>query len=246
MKKNILFYLVIFSFFSCKKEIVTIKLLNDNLICEKVPLDSVVKYYKTYKFQNEKNRLKFTNNVKFRITNNTNKKLLFFVNDLKLNDLYTIDIEVFNSENKKIKVSKPILDPGFDNQEDRMKAINFLEYSYFKRKENEQLLKKTGHQINNYFNDYNRQYVIINPNESFIFSSTLSLPFLVEDSVFNLNRPVFFKLDPSKKYKIAIKYELKENFKKIFSKEQLSNLKENNVEIFSSSIESQKIPIVFE
>ncbi|WP_395052172.1 hypothetical protein [Flavobacterium sp.] len=248
MKKHISLFGIFLFLISCNKQEIKFELLNENVICERSPINAkeIGKYFNLGKYSSEENKLKFTNNLKFKITNTTNKKLLFFVKDLKIKDLYCIDIEIFDENNKIVNLSEPFTSPYFDTDEKRIKAFAYLEHNDYEKSENEKLLLKMGFKIGNYSNQYYNQYVIISPKESFIFSSTLALPFVVEDSVLDLQNSLFYKLISSKKYTLNLNYNLKEDVKKLFSKEQLINLKENKIEIFDAKIKTQSIPIVFE
>lgn len=247
MKKIIILFTIFFFFISCMKQEVKFELLNDNVTCEKSPIkaEEIKNYYNTNKYISEESKLKYTNVLRFRLTNNTKKKLLFFVKDLKIIDLYCINVEIFDENNKIVNLSKPLTSPYYDNNENRIKAIAYKEYNYYKKEENKKLLLKMGFKISKDFNQYYNQYVIINPNESFIFSSTLTLPFVVEDRELDLQSAIYFKLIPSKKYTLNLNYNLKEDLEKLFSKELIANLNENDIEIFNSTIKTQRIPILF-
>ena len=88
------------------------------------------------------------------------------------------------------------------------------------------------------------QFVVISPNESFVFYSSLYLPYLHENNFFNGTLSILVDFKKNKNYEFSLKYKLKEDIEKILPKEILDNLKENNIEIFKDEIETQRIPII--
>jgi len=198
-------------------------------------------YYNQLKFKNENELYKFTNHIKFKLTNNSNKKYLFYLNSLKLNDIYNIEVIIKDKKKNLIIKREPIID-GIYN----CKKGSLLEHHFYNINASEKLLTKMGYNpIRNSIFLYFNQGVVINPDESYVFDTTISLPFVIENNDENLGNPVYFRLNPSEKYTFKLKYKLKENIDSILPKEMLKNLEDNNIEIFKEKIETQEIPIIF-
>lgn len=237
---KLLSFIFLFFIFSCKKGNVSIELLDKEIISKHIHKDSLEFSYHVKKFNNENELYKFTNQVKFRVTNNSENKYLFYLNSLKLNEIYNIDIIIEDENNKVIGKSMPLITGSYN-----CKIGSLLEQDFYSKNEKEKLLKKTGFNIRCNIKEYYDEKIIISPNETHVFQTTLPLPFVIEDNEENLRSPICFELDPSKKYTFRLKYKLKENLEKILSKEMLKNLKDNNIEIFKGEIETQRIPIKF-
>jgi hypothetical protein len=237
-KLLVLIFLVFVS--SCKKGNVSFELLNKEVVSKHIQLDSLEFSYHNKKFNNEKELYEFTNQVEFKVTNNSENKYLFYLNSLKLNEIYNLDIIIEDENKKVINKSTPLIDGSYN-----CKIGSLLELDFYNKNEKEKLLQKIGCNIKSNILEYYDEKIIISPNETHVFQTTISLPFVIEDNEENLRRPIYFKLDPSKKYTFKLKYKLKENLEKILSKEILKNLKDNNIEIFKGEIETQKIPIKF-
>lgn len=241
MKKIFIILVFSFSLFSCNRKVINFELLNQEIICKKIHEDSLDYYHINRKFKNDKELYKFTNQVVFKVLNNTDNKYLFYTKSLKLHDIYNIDIIIEDESNNLLEKRVPLIDGSFNCKIQALNDNNENNLSVTKK-----LLEKNGYNIKlSDFGSYSYQDVIIYPKNEYIFSSTISLPFVVEDTDLNLRRPIYFKFDTSKKYTFRLKYKLKENIEKILSNEMLKNLKNNDVEIFKDIIETQKIPIKF-
>lgn len=239
MKKNSLIILIFLLLASCQEKKLEIKLLTKEIVSKRTSIDSMDIFYNYCKFNNENEKYLFTNVVKFELFNNTDKKYLFFIKDINLNDIYNIDMIIEDEKGNIEKIRSPLIDPFINN-----KMEDYWNYFESKRINKEMSLKKIGYNVKKNISNVH-QDIIIHQKEKLIFFTTLMMPFIVEDTELNLRSPIYFKLNPKKKYTFRLKYTLKTNVEEILSKEIIKNLKENNIEIFKGEIETQKIPIVF-
>lgn len=239
MKKYIIFISLLL--FSCKEsKKLNLEIINNEIYCKKIHNDSLNFYYNNFKFNNSNELYKFTNNINLKLSNLTEKNYLFYLNDIRLNDIYNLEIIIEDDNNNKLIKFEPILDNEYD-----CKIGSLLEFDDYNNETTKNLLKKEGYNIkeNSIFKYYN-QSVIINSNNSYLFNSTLSLPFVRENIKENLERPVFYRLDPKLKYTFRIRYKTKDNLDKILPKNILNYMRENNIEIYKESLESNRIPII--
>lgn len=241
MKKDILIILLLtLLIVSCQDRKLELKLLNKEIVSKGFPLDTINTFYNHYLFNSENEKYLFTNAIKFELSNHTNKKYLLFIKDLNLSDIYNLDILIEDEKGNLVEKNTPLIDASYS-----CKLGSLIEQDFYIQHEKEFLLKKNGYNVKNENLNFYNQGIIISPKENYIFHTSLSLPFVVEDKDENLRRPIYFKLNPEKKYTFRLKYKLKDDIEKIIPKDILSNYKENNIEIFKGEIETQKTPIVF-
>lgn len=240
MEKNISIILFFTLLVSCQKETLVLKLLNKEIICKGFSEDSINTFYNYPIFESKNEKYFYTNIVEFQISNNNDKKYIFFIKDLKLSDIYNLDVIIEDENGNLFKKNEPLIDSSFS-----CKLGGLIEQEFYIQNEKELLLKKIGYNIKNSGANFYNQEVVVSPKENYIFKTSLSLPFVVEDNDENLRKPIYYKLNPKKKYTFRLKYKLKDNIEKIMPKEILSNYYKNNIEIFKGEIETQKIPIVF-
>lgn len=240
MKKVILIILFVSILVSCQERTLELKLINKEILSKGLSIDTMDTFYDHCKFNDENEKYLFTNVVKFQLSNNTDKKYLLYIKDLKLSDIYNFEILIEDEKGSLLQKNQPLIDPSYS-----CKLGSLLEQDFYKQREKESLLRKNGYNLKNEELNFQNQEVVISPQESYIFHVTLSLPFVVEDSDENLRRPIYYKLNPKKKYTFQLRYRLKDDMAKIIPKEILANYEENNIEIFKGEIKTQKIPIVF-
>ncbi|QSB26184.1 hypothetical protein [Flavobacterium sp. CLA17] len=240
MKKYILTSLLFTLLASCQEGKLELKLINKEIVSKRFATDTMETFYNHTMFNSENEKYLFTNVVKFEVSNQTDKKYLLFIKDLNLSDIYNMDIIIEDEKGNLFEKNAPLIDPSYS-----CKLGSLMEQDFYNQTKKELLLKKNGYNIKSENLNFYNQDVIISPKQNYIFQTSLSLPFVVEDKDENLRRPIYFKLNPEKKYTFRLKYKLKDNIDKILPKEILSNYKENNIEIFKGEIETQKIPIVF-
>ena len=240
MKKSIQVFLLLALLASCQEKKLELKLLNTEIVSKGFSSETVEAFYSHPMFNSENEKYLFTNTIKFKLSNDTDKKYLFFIKDLNLSDIYNLDVIIEDEKGNLFKKNAPLIDPSFT-----CKLGTLIEQDFYVQNEKELLLKKIGYNIKSeMLNSYNQE-IVISPKENYIFQTSLSLPFVVEDKDENLRRPIYFKLNPEKKYTFRLKYKLKNDIEKIIPKDILSNYKENNIEIFKGEIQTQKIPIIF-
>lgn|GEM_PF-5038238 len=240
MRINLIIVLLFTLLASCQENKMQLKLINKEVVCKGFSSDTIESFYNHSVFGNENQKFDYTNVVKFEVSNATDKKYLLFVKNFSLSDIYNVDILIEDEHGNVSKKNAPLIDPSYS-----CKLISVMEQDFDVKFEKKRILKKMGYNINSGNVNYYDQGVVISSGENYIFQSSLSLPFVVEDKVKNLRSPVYFKLNPEKKYTFRLRYKLKDDIEKILPKDVLSNYKENNVEIFKGEIMSQKIPIVF-
>ncbi|MFQ6603194.1 hypothetical protein [Flavobacterium sp. C3NV] len=240
MKNNILIVLLFTLLISCKEGKLELKLINEEIVSKGFSVDTIESFYSHLTFYSEKEKYTFTNVVKFELSNPTNKKYLLFIKYLNLSDIYNLDIVIEDEQGNVLEKNAPLIDPSYS-----CKLGSLLERHFNIEDEKEILLKKMGYNLKSESINFYDQGVVISSKESYIFLASLPLPFIVEDTEENLRRPIYFKLNPEKKYTFRLRYKLKEDIEKIIPKDILSNYKKNNIEIFKGEIETQRIPIVF-
>lgn len=240
MKKKIMIVLLFTLLASCQEKKMELKLINTEIVSKGFSTDAIESFYNHSLFNSEKEKYTFTNVVKFELSNPTDKKYLLFIKYLNLSDIYNLDIVIEDEHGNVLEKNAPLINPSYS-----CKLGSLLEQHFNIEDEKEILLKKMGYNLKSESMNFYDQGVVISPKENYIFLASLPLPFVVEDTEQNLRRPIYFKLNPEKKYTFRLKYKLKDDIEKILPKDILSNYKENNVEIFKGEIESQKIPIVF-
>ncbi|WP_128414826.1 hypothetical protein [Flavobacterium sp. Root186] len=240
MKKSILVILLFTLLISCQESKLELKLINKEIVSKGFSTDTIEAFYNHGVFNSENEKYLFTNTVKLELSNHTNKKYLLFIKDLHLSNLYHVDIIIEDEKGNLLEKNAPLIDPSYS-----CKMGSLLEQDFYIQNEKELLLKKMGYNIKSEFLNFYNQEIIISPKENYILKTSLPLPFVVEDKVENLRSPIYFKLNPQKKYTFRLKYKLKYDMEKIIPKDILSNYKENNIEIFKGEIETQRIPIVF-
>jgi hypothetical protein len=239
MGKNILIVLLFTLLASCQERKLELKLINKEIVSKRFSKGTMETFYNHPMFS-ENEKYLFTNVVEFELSNNTDKKYLFLIKDLNLSDIYNLDIIIEDENGNLFEKNAPLIDPSYS-----CKLGSLIEQDFYVQNEKELLLKKMGYNIKDEVLNFYNQEVVVSPKENYIFKTSLSLPFVVEDKDENLRRPIYFKLNPEKKYTFRLKYKLKDDIEKIIPKDILSNYKENNIEIFKGEIETQKIPIIF-
>jgi hypothetical protein len=240
MKKNLIIVLLFTLLTSCQKKKMELKLINKEIVSKDFSSDTIESFYNHSVFNNENQIYNYTNIVKFELSNPTDKKYLFFIKNFSLSDIYNLDILIEDEKGNVSEKNAPLIDPSYS-----CKLVSLMEQDFDVKYEKKTILKKMGYNIKSSNVNYYDQGVIISSGENYIFLSSLSLPFVVEDRVENLRRPIYFELNPEKKYTFRLKYKLKDDIEKIIPKDILCNYKENDIEIFKGEIISQKIPIVF-
>lgn len=244
MKIRIFFFIIIILSLSCNSDdVIQIKLLNDKLVYHVNP-DSLNIYKREY--DNDYDRDLSINIVKFNITNKSNKKYLFLTKDNFLNQLLSLQIQIFENDSLISTNVKSTVSKYTETDEELTKLINYGEYSDLVYLQNLKVVNQMGFQSSEFESrmSFINQFVVISPNESIVFYSGVYLPYILENSLFNGTLSILVDFKKDKKYEFSLKYKLKEDIEEILPKEILDNLKENNIEIFKGEIETQRIPII--
>lgn len=240
MKKRILIVLLFILLVSCQEKKLELKLINKEIVSKGFSLDTIESFYNHSMFNSKKEKYNFTNVIKFELSNPTDKKYLFFIKNFNLSEIYNLDIVIEDEQGNLLEKNSPLIDPSYS-----CKLGSLIEQYFNIENEKEILLKKMGYNLKSENVNFYDQGMVISPKENYIFLTSLPLPFVIEDTEENLRSPIYFKLNPKKKYTFRLKYKLKDNIEKIIPKDILSNYWENKIEIFKGEIKTQKIPIVF-
>jgi hypothetical protein len=244
MRQLLLFVTILFFVISCtKKDEVQFILLNEKLGFHVNP-DSLNIYKREY--DNDNDRDLSINIVKFNITNKSNKKYLFLTKDNFLNQLLSLQIQIFENDSLISTNVKSTVSKYTETDEELTKLINYGEYSDLVYLQNLKVVNQMGFKSSEFETrmSFINQFVVISPNESIVFYSGLNLPYILENSLFNGTSSILVDFKKDKNYEFSLKYKLKEDIEKILPKEILDNLKDNNIEIFKGEIETQRIPII--
>ncbi|MEO8238067.1 MAG: hypothetical protein ABI576_08150 [Flavobacterium sp.] len=240
MKNNILIALLFTLLASCQEKKLELKLINKEIVSKGFSIDTMDAFYNHAMFNSENEKYLFTNIVKFKLSNHTDKKYVLFIKSLNLSDIYNLDIIIEDEKGNLFEKNAPLIDPSYS-----CKLGSLIEQDFYIQNEKEQSLKKIGYNTKSEILNFYNQDIVLSPNENYIFQTSFALPFVTEDKDENLRRPIFFKLNPDKKYTFRLKYKLKDDIEKNIPKDILLNYKENNIEIFKGEVETQKIPIIF-
>lgn len=235
MKKWLIVFVIIL-LTSCRasKEEVVLKIINKDI--HYIALDDSLLKRITYK--NDRQRDESFNVIRFKIINNTNKKLLFFVRDLEIANLDAFDVNI--TENGKT-----------------LKGINSLpHYTIYKDSCNMNLLRKKEEDFSNKFAKlgidnsldfwakYQSQTIVMNPDEVWEFSTLISLPLIVESDLLNILSPYYYNLKEGENYKFSLEYSIDNRVMMELTSEQLKELKSNNIEVFAGKINSNEIELL--
>jgi len=246
MKQSIIILFILLV--SCKKETnlknaIDIKISNKSLIYYLNP-DSLKSYNEINKFPNLKSKYLSTNSLNVNVINNTQKKYLFLVNDFQLNGDNCYELNLYEDD-VNIGVTICLINRSDLGIVKNTQILTCLEYRSLNDIDKDKFLRKNNfNNIQKYevFNFLNNRYVI-NPNENVKFYYSLKIPYLVEDNVEGLFDPKYFNFKKNKKYEFSVTYKMEKGFEENLPKEIRENLKQNNIEIFYGSIESNRIPI---
>jgi hypothetical protein len=95
-----------------------------------------------------------------------------------------------------------------------------------------------------FWKQYQSQTVVIGPNETWEFSSLLSLPLVRESSLIKTSSPFYYILNNKKKYKFALEYSIGSRVKMELTPDQIQELKNNNIEIFDGQLISNEVELI--
>ncbi|MQP52147.1 MULTISPECIES: hypothetical protein [unclassified Flavobacterium] len=242
MLRILTLFFISFLFYSCdkkKEDEVVLELQNTNLNYT-FNLDSIY----SRRFFSEQQQDSSCNVVVFRIKNFTDKKLLFLSRDIDLNQIYGLKLNFYEGDSL-IKTGNILTDPVL-NDSIRDYYFHALEHKFNLEKLKNKKLKKIGAKSNfDLMNSYVSQSVVLFPNEEREFVSLLSLPFIRELDTKIIEWPTVINFNKNKQYFFSIEYQIDEKLLiKELTKNQIEDLKRNNIEIFSGKLESNKIPVI--
>ncbi|WP_333694369.1 hypothetical protein [Flavobacterium sp.] len=234
--KIINFFLIFFLFVNCQSDKdadVKLEILNNEILS--INIDSVDL---KRKYSNNEERILALNILKYRLTNNSNKKLLFIIDFENLNVDNSFYFNVVDSVNLKKSLVMPIVNftdeavPYLNllNYQDSIKTSNYLKLG----------IKKGN--LEKYLKYINYSFVL-NPKESKTIESFISMPIIDELNLTTASYPVYYEnlVDGDR---LFLTYNMNfSDYKNILQKWQIDELQENNIEFFEGTIISNSLPI---
>lgn len=169
-------------------------LLNDTVFFQGKDPDDIRRF--SYNTKEEKD--KSYNKIRYRLSNRTNKKYMFFIRDVELAKIYGLNLDILK-DGKKIRGGSVLLTRSIPTDSCFVQKTEFLLENEMEKRALLQKLFNMG--AKEYYLHYLTQTVVIGPGESREFSAMLSLPFVFEDDIYKLyNNPYYFSLDPKLNY----------------------------------------------
>lgn len=239
----IFFSLLIVAFSSCKvkegkqgteepDKDVKLEILNDTIV-----------YFSSkdghsFGYETEEDEDKSYNVVRYRLTNNSDKKYLFFIKDLELVKISGMVLFFKDDSGKRMHGSNILFSPGFVNDSCH---FSILDYKLEALKSyNNKVRKIQDNMIGESYQKYISQTQVIYPGESWEFSAVLSLP----TAVIEYDFCYFYHFEEGVNYKFYIEYDLNAGFlEHMLPVAYLKQLKDNNVEIFEGKLISNEVAV---
>lgn len=229
-------FLIFFLFVNCQnnKEVdVKLEILNNEILS--VNIDSVDL---KSKYSNNEERILALNILKYRLTNNSNKKLLFIIDFEYLNVDNSFYFNVVDSFNLK----KSLVMPLVNFTDEAVPYLNLLNYQDSIKTSNYLKLGIKKGNLEKYLKYINYSFVL-NPKESKTFQSFTSLPIIDELNLTTASYPVYYKnlVDGDR---LFLTYNMNfSDYKNILQEWQIEELKKNNIEFFEGTIISNSVNI---
>lgn len=229
-------------FISCNKQSsekkgdVTLTLLNDS-VTYIVPREweNEINHW----YENDIIKDSAYNVIRYKLTNNTNKKLLFLLRDIDLIDVESIQLTI-KEEGKFKDGSNSLLHPaGTDDCQ-----IYVLEYEQELKNEKAYKMNKLGIGYGDYagvYEKYLKQQVVISPGESREFTALLPLPFIISEQT----NAYYYTFYPNLNYTFSLDYSVNmQDLLEALPDRDEEDLKRNNIEIFDGKLTSNEIKLV--
>lgn len=232
--KKIIAIVTLFFLFSCiNKNEIELEINNNQLISFE---------YQRLKLLNGEIK-SYNNEIKILLKNGTEKKYLFLLKDYYLSNLTLLKVNVYR--NKKIlKESFVNHDPSGKEAMQYMKHEDSI-YLNIEKLENEALQKGMKRDKEEIFYKFDNQKIIVNSGEKCDIKTNFSLPIINNELFSKYSLELYYSLTKGNTYEVEFVYEVKKGYVESFlSKNQLDSLKNNNVEIFSGVLKTNRIPIV--
>jgi hypothetical protein len=237
--QSVILILITILFLSCSKKAehtgqVSLSVLNDSIYYYALGDSLYEEGNRSYTDSTQK--AKSYNVIKYRLTNDTDKKLMFFMKDIELVNIYGLYINI--THNGDTIPGENIL--GHPAMMDdcgicELKAIhkkNMDEYDLFKT------LGVEYTENQEYYKKYLNQTVVIAPGESWDFSSILSLPIVIDGKY-------IFRLPATADLRFTLNMYIDKNkILECITKNDSNNLKKNNIEIFDGKISSNIVKLI--
>lgn len=229
-------FLIFFLFVNCQnnKEVdVKLEILNNEILS--VNIDSVDL---KSKYSNNEERILALNILKYRLTNNSNKKLLFIIDFEYLNVDNSFYFNVVDSVNLK----KSLVMPLVNFTDEAVPYLNLLNYQDSIKTSNYLKLGIKKGNLEKYLKYINYSFVL-NPKESKTFQSFISLPIIDELNLTTASYPVYYKnlVDGDR---LFLTYNMNfSDYKNILQEWQIEELQKNNIEFFEGTIISNSVSI---
>lgn len=238
----LLFFLPLFV--SCNKQSqekegeVTLTLLNDSVtyIIPREWENEINHWY-----ENDAVKDSAYNVIRYKLTNNTNKKLLFLIRDIDLSDIYGIQLNI--KEDGKLKNgNNSLIHPSFSDADSCTVCVMEYELKLWHKKAYK--MDKLGIKYSDasqVYERYLKQQVIISPGESREFAVLLPLPFIAYGHSYAYNYTFY----PNLNYTFSLDYSIEmKDLKETLPKREKDDLKRNNIEIFDGKITSNEVKLV--
>ncbi|MDP2160511.1 MAG: hypothetical protein Q8K02_08525 [Flavobacterium sp.] len=234
----VIIFMINLMFVNCEKinsedDLIEFELLNKEL--SSLNNDSL---FYGRRYNNENEILLASNILKYRLTNKTNKRLLFIINSEDLFRQRLIDFNIHDSLNNLKSLSHPLVNfnelsipyLNFERDQDSIKTSHYLRLGI-----------KEKH-IKDYISYVNHSF-ILNLGESKSFQSLITLPILREQNSLTHTNPLYFK-NLENGDRLFLTYEMNFNdYKDVLQDWQIEELRKNNVEFFEGTLTSNSVPI---
>jgi len=220
---------------SCKsnKALVSLSIVNETLSFNNRTLEDGMVY------KDSMERSKSYNVLKYRLTNNSKKKYLFYLRSIDFSEIAGLQLTI--KDGNRVLNGSGIL-PMYALDGCKLETMT----AFFKNESQDRSkLKELGFGMSSeYAMNYLTQTVIIQPGESFEFSTILSLPIVVEANYLKNTSPKFFTLE-NKRYSVSIRYQINNDSLIIgLPEKELRQLNNNGVEIFTGILDSNEVDLV--
>ncbi len=190
------------------------------------------------KYADEKERLMALNILKYRITNNSDKKLLFIIDSEKINEDADFCFKITDS----IHLTKIPSNPLVNFTDDAVPYLNFMNYQDSVKKADYLKLGIKEKYIEKYRKFMNHSFVL-NPKESKTLQSFVKLPIIEELNISTASAPVYFK-NICEGDRLFLTYHLRfSDYKDVLKRWQIEELEKNGIIFFEGTIISNSVPI---
>ncbi|MDP2159403.1 MAG: hypothetical protein Q8K02_02895 [Flavobacterium sp.] len=230
-------FVICILFVNCKKNEnvnVQFELLNEELFS--LGKDSNYIYRKVY--MGAKERAIALNILKYKLTNKSNKRLLFIIDSENLLINESFNFEIMDS----LKTLKIRSDPFINFTDESVSYLSFKMYQDSLRKANYINLGVKERDLEKYLNYVNHSFVL-NPNESKTLQSFITLPIVRELNLMTFTYPLYFRnINEGDRFFLTYKMNFSD-YKDALQDWQIEELRNNKIEFFEGTLTSNSVPI---